>query len=136
MTWPTADEIQTSLQQAGGWEGRYRLLLQWARHLAADDLAERNASNHVDGCEAAVWLDYIVKNDATLYFKADSESRLIRGLMVVLLAPLQNQPPNVIANFDLAAWLTSCQLANQLTPSRTNGLFQISQRAQALSQVS
>ncbi|MCL4410446.1 MAG: SufE family protein [Gammaproteobacteria bacterium] len=133
MTWPTADEIQTSLQQASGWEARYRLLLQWARHLTAEDLAERCNDNHVDGCEAAVWLDYTVKSDATLYFQADSESRLIRGLLVVLFAPLQNQTPATIANFDVNAWLATCQLTNQLTPSRTNGLYQITLRAQALS---
>ena len=132
MAWPTADDIQTSFQQSQGWESRYRLLLQWAKGLTADELAPRHDDLLVKGCEAAVWLDYSENPERKLNFRIDSASRLIRGLIVVMLAPVQNTTAAHIAQFDFPAWLDHCGLNQQLSPSRSNGLFQISQAVQTI----
>ncbi|MCH8501371.1 MAG: SufE family protein [Aliidiomarina sp.] len=134
MAWPTADDIQTSFQQSQGWESRYRLLLHWAKGLTADELAPRHDDLLVEGCEAAVWLDYSENPRTKLNFRIDSTSRLIRGLIVVMLAPVQNTTAAHIAQFDFPAWLEQCGLSQQLSPSRSNGLFQISKTVQTIAQ--
>lgn len=132
MAWPTADDIQTSFQHSQGWESRYRLVLQWARALTADELAPRHDDLLVEGCEAAVWLDYNENPQTKLNFRIDSTSRLIRGLIVVMLAPVQQRTAEYVANFNFPAWLDQCGLTQQLSPSRSNGLFQISQAVQSI----
>ncbi|RUO37451.1 Fe-S metabolism protein SufE [Aliidiomarina shirensis] len=127
---PPAAEILTTLQQTPNWEQRYRYVLQLAKQVP-DDVVARIQAFAVSGCEAPVWLKVEQTTENTLRFHADSSSRLIRGLLVILLAPVQNQPPAYILTFNFNEWLQSCGLQQQLTPSRANGLYHICQHAKA-----
>lgn len=127
---PTAAEILTTLQQTPSWEQRYRYVLELAKQVP-DDAVARLQTFAVSGCEAPVWLQVEQTPENTLRYHADSSSRLIRGLLVILLAPVQNQSPSYILTFNFHEWLQSCGLQQQLTPSRTNGLYHICQHAKA-----
>ncbi|RUO23606.1 hypothetical protein CWE08_02880 [Aliidiomarina iranensis] len=125
---PSATEILNSLQHMPGWEQRYRYVLELAKTVTPDAV-EHNQSHAVRGCEAPVWLRIETTAENTLRYYTDSSSRLIRGLLVILFAPVQNQSPEHMVAFSFEDWLRSCGLQQQLTPSRSNGLFHICQHA-------
>lgn len=129
----TANELLLQLNAAKGWEQRYRLLLSLPQSLTPEATAIALPHYAVQGCEAAVWLQ-VGHCQGQYYFISHSTSRLVAGLLVVLLAPLQGASAARILHKNTASelnqWLQQCGLERQLTPSRSNGLHQIFTHAQ------
>ncbi|WP_236213941.1 SufE family protein [Metapseudomonas otitidis] len=118
---PQATEALAAFGAAGSWEQRARLLMQWGERLEPLSDAERSEANRVHGCESQVWLVEEIK-EGRRHFRAASDARLIRGLLAVLLARVQDLAPEELATLDLSDWFTQLGLFRQLSPSRTNGL--------------
>lgn len=128
---PLALEARAAFAALPGWEQRARLLLQWGERLAPLEEPERSEANRVQGCESQVWLvaDSLTP---TLAFRAASDARLLRGLLAVLLARVNDLPASELAEIDLGAWFSELGLGRQLSPSRSNGLNAVLQRMIAL----
>ena len=132
MSLPSAaQEALAAFQQAGSWEQRARLLMQWGERLAPLLDAERSESQRVHGCESQVWLVAEVQDDHW-QFRATSDARLIRGLLAVLLARVNGLNSSELQTVDLADWFAQLGLARQLSPSRSNGLSAVLQRMREL----
>lgn len=121
---PDAAHIAATLQPAQQWEQRYRYLLGLAKMAQQLRAVAEEPAFAVAGCEAPVWLQIECHNNRCYYY-THSSSRLIAGLLVVLFAPVQGKPHSTLSEFNFNQWLTSCGLQQQLTPSRSNGLYQI-----------
>lgn len=80
-----AQEALDAFGHTASWEQRARLLLQWGERLAPLAEHERQEEHRVHGCESLVWL-LGEQRDGHWRFRADSDARLIRGLLAVLLA--------------------------------------------------
>ena len=61
-------------------------------------------------------------------FSFDSDSRVINGLAVLLLAQAQGKTTSEVSELDFAQLLSSLGLEKHLTPSRNNGLKAIISR--------
>ena len=125
---------QTALQAFSacpGWEQRARLLMQWGDQLTPLSDAERCEANRVQGCESQVWL-LAEHDDAHWQFRAGSDARLLRGLLALLLARVNDLPASELAQLDLPDWFTQLGLARHLSPSRSNGLQAVLTRMQHL----
>lgn len=83
------------------------------------------------GCESLVWL-LGEQRDGHWRFRADSDARLIRGLLAVLLARVDGIETRELARLDLNDWFTCLGLSRQLSPSRSNGLNAVLQRMREL----
>lgn len=128
MTLPTAArEALQAFEQAQGWEQRARLLMQWGQRLPPLAEADKVEANRVHGCESVVWLTAQAL-DGRWQFQADSEARLLKGLLAVLLVRVQGLDRDELGRVDLADWFAQLGLARQLTPSRSNGLHAVLQR--------
>lgn len=125
---------QTALQAFSacpGWEQRARLLMQWGDQLAPLSDAERSEANRVQGCESQVWL--LAEHDGAYWqFRAGSDARLLRGLLALLLARVNDLPASELAQLDLPDWFTQLGLDRHLSPSRSNGLQAVLTRMQHL----
>ncbi|WNF45621.1 SufE family protein [Pseudomonas sp. SG20056] len=125
---------QTALQAFSacpGWEQRARLLMQWGDQLTPLSDAERCEANRVQGCESQVWL--LAEHDGAHWqFRAGSDARLLRGLLALLLARVNDLPASELAQLDLPDWFTQLGLARHLSPSRSNGLQAVLTRMQHL----
>lgn len=129
----SAEQALITFAQCAGWEQRARLLLQWGEQLAPLSDAERCDANRVDGCESQVWL--VAESDGQHWqFRASSEARLLRGLLAVLLARVNDLSAEELAQLDLPDWFAQLGLGRQLSPSRSNGLQAVLQRMQQLHQ--
>lgn len=118
-------------QQAGSWEQRARLLMQWGEKLEPLSDAQRTEENRVHGCESQVWL-VAEQIGQHWQFRAASEARLIRGLLTLLLMRVNGLESATLAQLDLNDWFNQLGLARQLSPSRSNGLNAVLQRMREL----
>ncbi|MBJ9977863.1 SufE family protein [Pseudomonas sp. S75] len=123
----SAQEALSSFAETKGWEQRARLLMQWGERLQPLDEADQCEANRVHGCESRVWL--VAKRVGDHWqFRASSDARVLRGLLALLLARVQDLTAEQLAGLDLREWFTQLGLERQLSPSRSNGLHAVLQR--------
>ncbi|MDE1165995.1 MAG: SufE family protein [Pseudomonas sp.] len=122
-----AREALAAFDQAAGWEQRARLLMQWGERLPALSAQEKTPEHQVHGCESQVWL-VARQVDGRWQFTANSDARLIRGLLALLLVRVEGLSSAELAALDLPGWFNQLGLSRQLSPSRSNGLNAVLQR--------
>lgn len=118
----TAASLTEKFTHFHQWEDRYRQLIQLSRQLPA--LAEelKTADIELTGCENRVWLSCQLLNDGTLHFYGDSEGRIVRGLLAVLLTAVEGKTPADLLQQDPLALFDTLGLRAQLSASRSSGL--------------
>lgn len=114
-------------QDASGWEQRARLLMQWGERLPPLSDTDKCDANLVSGCESQVWLIGEL-HDGCWQFSANSDARLIRGLVALLLVRVNGLSAQALHQVDLPGWFNQLGLSRQLSPSRSNGLNAVLQR--------
>ncbi|QIR13681.1 SufE family protein [Shewanella aestuarii] len=109
------------IEQATNWQEKYRQIMLLGKKLP--NLAEelRLESAQVKGCESQAWLYHLQVNEQHFYL-ADSDARIVKGLIAVLLVATQGKTSQQIAAFDVNQYFDTLGLSGQLSPSRTNGL--------------
>ena len=133
MTLPeAATQALQSFRDCASWEQRARLLMLWGAKLETLDESARTEANRVSGCESNVWLT-AEQHAGHWVFTANSDARLISGLLAVLLARVNGLDSEELSCVDLPDWFKQLGLERQLSPSRSNGLQAVLLRMQALS---
>ncbi|MBV7479020.1 SufE family protein [Pseudomonas sp. PDM31] len=124
-----ADAVKAleTFQAAAGWEQRARLLMQWGERLPALSAEDMCEANRVHGCESQVWLVGQLR-DGRWQFNANSDARLIRGLVALLLARVNGLSVAELQQVDLPDWFNQLGLGRQLSQSRSNGLNAVLKR--------
>lgn len=114
-------KVAERLAAAVGWEAKNRLLVQLARELPTSDGSMRTEETRVMGCESRVWLrmDW---QDQCLNLQAESDSRVVQGLLALVFACYHGQSAHVILALDFEGWIAGLGLARFLSASRGNGL--------------
>ncbi|MBM5573055.1 SufE family protein [Deefgea sp. CFH1-16] len=118
------DELSQRLAQAHGWEAKNRLLIQLAKALPEFATEFRQDEYRVAGCESQVWL-LIQASNGKYDIAADSDSKIIKGLLTLILAAYHGSSAEEIQQFDFNAWLNQLGLHRFLSASRGNGLAAI-----------
>ena len=103
------------------WEDRYRQLIMLAKRLPPLPEALRSEEIALSGCENRVWLGHQLQEDGTLHFYGDSEGRIVRGLLAVLLTEVEGKTPQQIAALDPLALFDRTALRAQLSATRASG---------------
>ena len=106
------------------WDKQYRLIIQLGKKLPALNEHDKQPENQVKGCDSVAWL-VIEKIGEQYYFKMDSNTRVIKGLMMILLIIYQGKTATEIADIDINVIFEQLGLLNHLSPSRSNGLLAI-----------
>ena len=102
------------------WEHRYREIIALGKQLPALPEELRTESNKVKGCQSQVWFAPRIE-ERRLFFQADSDAAIVRGLVGLLLEVYNGQQPAEI----LAAnetFLDRIGLIEHLSQTRSNGL--------------
>ena len=113
--------LSDRLSRAHGWEAKNRLLVQLARELPDVPSEMRDEFHRVSGCESQVWL-WLQMDQQRYLISADSDSKIIKGLLTLILAAYNNKTADEILQFDFSAWLGELGLQRFLSASRGNGL--------------
>jgi cysteine desulfuration protein SufE len=124
MTDSLGQNIKAQLQTCRSKEETFKALVTLSKTLPRLSVEEKTEDNKVKGCESAVWL-IMEENDGLRHFKADSDAKLMRGVLVALLSLVEGKTLADIQQMDLKAELAELNLSSYLTSSRTNGVLAI-----------
>ncbi len=121
MTVLTRELVAEQLALAHGWEAKNRLLVQLARELSRLPEPERSDESLVAGCESRAWLK-LEWQAGRLALQADSDSRVVQGLLALVYACYQGLEAGQVVALDFEGWLGELGLSRFLSASRRNGL--------------
>ncbi|WP_428033582.1 aminotransferase class V-fold PLP-dependent enzyme [Amphritea sp.] len=115
-------DILAQLMPLKSWNDRYREIMQLGKQLPAFTSAMKADQYRISGCESDAWLQVSQDAEGKLWFAADADARIIRGLIALVLAALNGRQPEQILAFDMEDYFARLQLTRHLSPSRGNGL--------------
>lgn len=87
--------------------------------------SERTDENLVHGCQSQVWLTACISGsgpDSRIQLVADSDSAIVRGLIVILQAAYSGLTAREIRDFDIQSVFRALNLQQHISPQRRNGL--------------
>ncbi|MBT0723441.1 cysteine desulfurase sulfur acceptor subunit CsdE [Rosenbergiella sp. S61] len=123
----TAEDIAERLQKSPHWEDRYRELIRLSRQMPTLPQAYQTPENEVFGCENRVWVAYELTAQGQFHFVLESESRIVKGLLSVLLSQCEGDLPQALVDKDLLALFNRLGLAHHLSATRNSGLTAVAQ---------
>jgi cysteine desulfuration protein SufE len=126
----SSDDIIETLSFFDDWEDRYKYIIDLGRELAPLDAAQRTEEHLVRGCQSQVWL-LSQQRDNRLFFDADSDAFIVKGLLAVVLAAYNGKYPADILDFDIEQYFEQLNLIKHLSVTRGNGLRAMVKRIQA-----
>ncbi|MES2907443.1 MAG: SufE family protein [Pseudomonadota bacterium] len=118
---PSPQEIRENFQFLENWEDRYAYIIDLGHALPPYPQEFRSDDKKVRGCAAQVWLHTRHEN-GVLYFDADSDAHIVRGLIAILLSLYSGKTPQQVLSSDAKSFLKELKLADHLTAQRANGL--------------
>lgn len=117
----TSEDIVQTMQQFKGWEDRYRQVIQWGKKLPVMPEELKSEQVTVSGCESLIWL-VSQQEEGIWHFCADSDARIVRGLIALVMAAFEGKTSQQIQDFDVDGYFEQLGLITHLSPSRGNGL--------------
>jgi cysteine desulfuration protein SufE len=114
-------EIIEEFSLFDGWEDRYEYIIDLGKKLPVLEEQYKKDENKVRGCQSSVWLvaDY---KDGKIYYKADSDAVIVKGLISMLIRVLSGQEAEAIINARLD-FIREIGMMNHLAQTRSNGLL-------------
>lgn len=133
---PTVDELLETFADLPEWDERYDFIIDLGRELPEPTAELQSQENIVDGCMSTVWLIMKIGDapGAPLEIQADSDSLIVKGLIVVLMAFYAGKSAAEIIASNVADYLKQLGLDQHLSPQRRNGLFAMIKRINALAE--
>lgn len=102
------------------WLDKYEYLIGLGKELEEYPEEARTEDRLIKGCQSRVWLDS-EKRDGRLYFKADSDAIITKGIISLLVSVYSGRTPDEIAGDDFS-FLDEIGLKENLSPTRAGGL--------------
>ena len=123
------DEVIEEFSDFDDWMDKYQMLIDLGNDLETLDEKCKNEQNLIDGCQSRVWLqcDY---RDGALWFTADSDALIVKGIIALLLRVVSGHTPKEIIDADLY-FIERIGLREHLSPTRSNGLLAMVKQVKA-----
>lgn len=117
----STDDIVDTLSFFDTWEERYQYIIDLGKALPPLDETKKDDAHLLRGCQSQVWVDWQHRQDR-LWFDADSDAFIVKGLLGVVLAAYNGKPPREVLEFDIEGYFQKIDLLKHLSPTRGNGL--------------
>lgn len=115
------DQIIEEFSIFDDWMDKYAYLIELGNGLKAVDDSVKTDQNLIKGCQSKVWIDSEY-NEGKIYFIADSDAIIVKGIVALLLRTLSGQSPKDIMDAELY-FIDRIGLKEHLSPTRSNGLL-------------
>jgi cysteine desulfurase/selenocysteine lyase len=125
-------KIVERFDKAKTWDSVHRQIMLMGKELPRLDIGYRNEETLISGCESKAWLRATCDEQGIYHFSADSDAKIIRGLLVIVLSVFNYKTSKQIKEFDVECYFKKLGLLAHLSPSRGNGLLAIVQKIKAL----
>jgi cysteine desulfuration protein SufE len=117
----TQEDIIEDFSLFDDWEGKYEYLIDLGKKLQPLDDKYKLAENIIKGCQSTVWLVSEFK-DGKVFFKADSDAIIVKGLVSMLIQVFSGHAPDEILNANLH-FIKEIGMMSHLAQTRSNGLL-------------
>jgi cysteine desulfuration protein SufE len=114
-------EIVDEFSMLDSWDDKYEYIIELGKKLPELESKFKLDENRVRGCQSTVWLvaDY---KDGRIFYKADSDAVIVKGLISLLIRVLSGQAPDDIIQAKLD-FIQKIGLSTHLAQTRSNGLL-------------
>ncbi len=113
-------QIVAEFENFDDWLEKYNYLIEMGKDLPLIDSKYKIKQNLISGCQSNVWL-YAEYKDGAIYFSADSDAVITKGIVNMLIRVLSGQSPEAIMYAKLD-FVNKVGLKEHLSPTRSNGL--------------
>jgi cysteine desulfuration protein SufE len=114
-------EIKDEFSLFDSWDDKYEYIIDLGKKLPPLDEKYKIDENRVRGCQSTVWLvaDY---KDGKIFYKAESDAVIVKGLISMLIRVLSGQAPDDIIHAKLN-FIHEIGMTTHLAQTRSNGLL-------------
>lgn len=102
------------------WLDKYEYLIELGKGLEEFPEEKKTEDRLIKGCQSRVWLD-CEELDGRLWFTADSDAIITKGIISLLIDVYSGCTPEEIAEDDFG-FIAEIGLKDNLSPTRANGL--------------
>lgn len=117
----TENEIVEEFSLFDSWDEKYEYIIDLGKRLPSLDDQYKKDENRVRGCQSTVWLTADYEN-GKIFYKADSDAVIVKGLISMLIRVLSGQEPDKIINANLD-FIKEIGMMSHLAQTRANGLL-------------
>ena len=117
----TEQEIISEFALFDSWDDKYEYIIDLGKKLPALDSKYKTEDNRVRGCQSSVWLVADYKN-GKLFFQADSDAVIVKGLISMLIRVLNGRTPDEIIEAKMD-FVREIGMTTHLAQTRSNGLL-------------
>ncbi|WP_316749857.1 SufE family protein [Pedobacter gandavensis] len=114
-------EIISDFSMFDSWEDKYEYLIDLGKQLPALEESYKTTDHKIKGCQSSVWL-IASYQDGKVFFKADSDAMIVKGLVSMLIKVLSGQSPKAILEGKLE-FFKEIGMFSHLAQTRSNGLL-------------
>lgn len=115
------DEIVDEFAIFDDWMQRYEYMIDLGKSLPLIEERYKTDDKLIRGCQSRVWVQPQMK-DGKLYFTADSDAIITKGIIGILIRTFSGQTPKDILEAD-TDFIDEIGLKEHLSPTRANGLL-------------
>lgn len=120
----TTQEIQEAIvdefSMFDDWMQRYEYIIELGKSLPIIATQYKTEDNIIKGCQSKVWV-HAEEKEGKIWFTADSDAILTKGIIALLIRVFSGQEPKVILETD-TTFVDEIGLKEHLSPTRANGL--------------
>ncbi|MFP4288796.1 MAG: SufE family protein [Bacteroidota bacterium] len=115
------EEIVSEFELFDDWMDKYNYIIDVGKSVDKIDEKYKNKQYLISGCQSQVWV-HAQYRDGKVYFKADSDALITKGIVGLLIRVLSGEPPEEIVDADLG-FIDQIGLKEHLSQTRSNGLL-------------
>ena len=113
-------EIVEEFELFDNWEDKYEYIIDMGKKLPPIDEAFRTEDHKIKGCQSQVWMHSELR-DNKVYYQADSDAMIVKGLISMLIRVFSGQKPEDIVNAPVK-FIDDIGMTSHLAQTRSNGL--------------
>lgn len=117
----TENEIVEEFAMFEQWDDKYQYIIDLGKSLEPLNEKYKTDDRLIKGCQSRVWLQTEMK-DGKIYFHADSDAIITKGLVALMVRVLSGHTPQEIVEAPLT-FIDEIGLKSHLSPTRSNGLL-------------
>lgn len=114
------EEVIESFSMFDEWLDKYEYLISLGKDLETFPEELKTDDKLIKGCQSRVWLN-CNEQDGKLFFTADSDAIITKGIISLLISVYSGRPAVEIASDDFD-FVEKIGLRENLSPTRANGL--------------
>ena len=114
-------EIVEEFALFDSWDDKYEYIIDMGKKLKPLDDIYKKEETKIKGCQSTVWMVSDFK-DGRVYYKAESDAVIVKGLVSMLIRVLSGHTPEDIINAKLE-FIDQIGMKQHLAQTRSNGLL-------------